>query len=209
MRCSAIITSLMTNLPVSQKTGKSTTSGSCVTCRSSLATWLHPDCSTTSLGDSGNSSGIAKTHLFWASAVCLVTCSWSLAGSYTKCSRPCEWGIPEVMSDLLPQAAFLCCFQPAVGTTAVELKTQSMIMSVFTTMSMPHQYRSLVCPRLYSYSEKKKMSKGGKKKLVDFFASSFNVFYSYTSVEVDVVSECLCPQHCYKCFQSCGGVNVC
>lgn len=57
-KCSATIISLMINPPVSQKTGKSTTSEYCVTCRSFLDTWLHLDCSTTSQEASGNSSGI-------------------------------------------------------------------------------------------------------------------------------------------------------
>lgn len=85
------------------------------------------------------------------------------------------------MSDLLPQVAFLCCFQPAVGTTAVELKTQSMIMSVFTSMSMPHQYRSLACPRLYSGRccktlKRKRRRKGGKRNLLIFLLPASTSF---------------------------------
>lgn len=64
MKCLATITSLMTSPPVSQRTGKSTTSGYCVTCRSYLVTWLHPDCSTTSQGGSGNNSGISEPGAF-------------------------------------------------------------------------------------------------------------------------------------------------
>lgn len=59
-RCSATTISLMINPPVSQKTGKSTTSEYCVTCRSFLDTWLHLDCSTMSLEAFGNSSGIFR-----------------------------------------------------------------------------------------------------------------------------------------------------
>lgn len=60
-RCSATTISLTINPPVSRKTEKSTTLGYFVTCRSSLDTWLRPDFSTMSPGDSGNSSGIAQT----------------------------------------------------------------------------------------------------------------------------------------------------
>lgn len=60
MKYSATTINLMINPPVSQKTGKNTTSGCCGICKSFLDIWPHHDCSTMFQGGSGNSSGTLK-----------------------------------------------------------------------------------------------------------------------------------------------------
>lgn len=60
MKYSATTINLMINPPVSQKTGKNTTSGYCGICKSFLDIWPHHGCSTMFQGGSGNSSGTSK-----------------------------------------------------------------------------------------------------------------------------------------------------
>lgn len=87
MKYSATTINLMINPPVSQKTGKNTTSGYCGICKSFLDIWPHHDCSTMFQGGSGNSSGTLeekKKRNFESVSLCYKT--------FSLCFR--LWGEP-------------------------------------------------------------------------------------------------------------------